>query len=57
VVNVSVPGAKDFFEKETVSVVINNPRAVQNASLAASKASVGRRQSAIQSLAPASLRA
>ncbi len=31
VVNITVPGAKEFFEKETVRVVVENPRAVQSA--------------------------
>jgi hypothetical protein len=44
VVNISVPGAKEFFEKETVSVVVANPRAVQSATLSATKQNAGRRE-------------
>jgi hypothetical protein len=43
-VNISVPGAKEFFEKETVSVMVANPRAVQSATLSATKQNAGRRE-------------
>jgi hypothetical protein len=35
VINITVPGAKEFFEKETVRVVADNPRAVQPAAMTA----------------------
>ena len=43
VINITVPGAK-FFEKETVRVVVENPRAVQLAAMAATKQNSGRRE-------------
>jgi hypothetical protein len=46
VINISVPGAKEFFEKETVRVVVENPRAVQSAALNATRANAGRRPGA-----------
>jgi hypothetical protein len=55
VINVSIPGAKDFFQKETVKVVVNNPRAVQKSATAATKASVGRRELAALTLAPGTI--
>ena len=36
VVNLTVSGAKELFEKETVQVVVKNPRAVQAAAMKAS---------------------
>ena len=44
VINITVPGAKEFFEKETVRVVVENPRALQSAAMTATKASAGRRE-------------
>jgi len=44
VINITVPGAKEFFEKETVRVVVENPRAVQSATIAATKQNAGRRE-------------
>ena len=44
VINITVPGAKEFFEKETVRVVVENPRAVQSAAMAATKQNAGRRE-------------
>jgi hypothetical protein len=44
VINITVPGAKEFFEKETVRVVVENPRAVQSAAIAATKQNAGRRE-------------
>ncbi|OFW25739.1 MAG: hypothetical protein A3H27_01805 [Acidobacteria bacterium RIFCSPLOWO2_02_FULL_59_13] len=38
VINITVPGAKEFFEKETVRVVVENPRAVQAAAMNAIRA-------------------
>jgi len=52
VINISVPGAKEFFEKETVRVVVDNPRAVQSATMSAMKANSGRRESAALQLSP-----
>ena len=52
VVNITVPGAKEFFEKETVRVVVDNPRAVQSAAMSAMKANSGRRESAALQLSP-----
>ncbi|MCZ2147963.1 MAG: hypothetical protein LC126_09300 [Bryobacterales bacterium] len=46
VVNITVPGAKEFFEKETVRVVVENPRAVQSATMTATKQNAGRREMA-----------
>jgi hypothetical protein len=39
-----VPGAKEFFEKETVRVVADNPRGVQPAAMTTTQASAGRRE-------------
>ena len=39
-----VPGAKEFFEKETVRVVAEIPRAVQSAARSATKQYAGRRE-------------
>jgi hypothetical protein len=39
-----VPGAKEYYEKETVRVVVENPRAVQTAAKTATKANAGRRE-------------
>ncbi|MEK7405591.1 MAG: hypothetical protein AAB225_10835 [Acidobacteriota bacterium] len=44
VVNIIVRGAKEFFEKETVRVVVENPRAVQSAPMTATKSNAGRRE-------------
>jgi len=52
VINITVPGAKEFFEKETVRVVIENPRAVQSAAMTATKASAGRREMTGLQLSP-----
>jgi hypothetical protein len=46
VVNITVPGAKEFFEKETVRVVVENPRAIQSATMSATKQNAGRREMA-----------
>ncbi|MBI4443282.1 MAG: hypothetical protein HY649_07900 [Acidobacteria bacterium] len=55
VVNITVPGAKEFFEKETVRVVVENPRAVQSAALSAIKANAGRRELTSLQLSPGTL--
>jgi hypothetical protein len=52
VINISVPGAKEFFEKETVRVVVDNPRAVQSATLSATRANAGRRELAALQFSP-----
>jgi len=57
VINISVPGAKEFFEKETVRVVVENPRAVQSAALSATRANAGRRELTALQLSPGTLTA
>jgi hypothetical protein len=52
VINITVPGAKEFFEKETVRVVVENPRAVQSAAMAATKQNAGRREMTGLQLSP-----
>ncbi len=52
VINITVPGAKEFFEKETVRVVVENPRAVQSAAMTATRASAGRREMTGLQLSP-----
>ncbi|MCC6394793.1 MAG: hypothetical protein IT167_29640 [Bryobacterales bacterium] len=52
VINITVPGAKEFFEKETVRVVVENPRAVQSAAMTATKANAGRREMTGLQLSP-----
>lgn len=52
VINITVPGAREFFEQETVRVVVNNPRAVQSAAMTAMKANAGRRETAALQLTP-----
>jgi len=52
VINITVPGAKEFFEKETVRVVVENPHAVQSAAMTATKASAGRREMTGLQLSP-----
>ena len=55
VINITVPGAKEFLEKETVRVVVENPRAVQSAALSATKANAGRRELLSLQLSPGTL--
>ncbi len=55
VINITVPGAKEFFEKETVRVVLDNPRAVQSSSLSATRANAGRRELLALQLSPGTL--
>jgi len=57
IINITVPGAKEFFEKETVRVVLENPRTVQASSLAATKANAGRRELVALQLSPGTLTA
>jgi hypothetical protein len=52
VIHITVPGAKEFFEKETVRVVVENPRAVQSATMAATKQNAGRREMTGLQLSP-----
>jgi hypothetical protein len=52
VINITVPGAKEFFEKETVRVVVENPRAVQAATMTATRANAGRREMTGLQLSP-----
>jgi gas vesicle protein len=52
VINITVPGAKEFFEKETMRVVVENPRAVQSATMAATKQNAGRREMTGLQLSP-----
>jgi hypothetical protein len=52
VINITVPGAKEFFEKETVRVVVENPRAVQSATMVATKQNAGRREMTGLQLSP-----
>jgi len=52
VINITVPGAKEFFEKETVRVVVDNPRAVQSATMVATKQNAGRREMTGLQLSP-----
>ncbi|MBN2118514.1 MAG: hypothetical protein JW730_18215 [Anaerolineales bacterium] len=55
VINITVPGAKEFFEKETVKVVVANPRSVQDASLRALISNSGRRELTSLQLSPGTL--
>lgn len=57
VINITVPGAKEFFEKETVRVVAANPRAVQSAAMSAAKQNAGRREMASLQMSPGLLTA
>jgi hypothetical protein len=51
-VNITIPGAQEFFERETLSVVVNNPREVQGAVVSAQRQNVGRQQTAVNLFAP-----
>jgi len=55
VINITVPGAKEFFEKETVRVVLDNPRTVQSAAMTATRANAGRRELTSLQLSPGTL--
>ncbi|MBI2818121.1 MAG: hypothetical protein HYX72_14395 [Acidobacteria bacterium] len=55
VINITVPGAKEFFEKETVRVVVENPRAVQTAAMSAVKSNSNRREMTSLQLSPGTL--
>jgi len=57
VVNITVPGAREFFEKETVRVVIENPRAVQSAAMTATRSNAGRREMTSLQMSPGLLTA
>jgi hypothetical protein len=52
VIDITIPGAKEFFEPETVRVVAGNPRAVQAAALAATRHNAGRREMTGLQLSP-----
>ena len=52
VINITVLGAKEFFEKETVRVVVENPRAVQSAAMTATTQNAGRREMTGLQLSP-----
>ena len=52
VINITVPGAREFFEKETVRVVVKNPRAVQSAVMTATRQNAGRREMTGLQLSP-----
>jgi hypothetical protein len=54
-IHVNVPGAKDFFQNETVKVIVRNPRAVQTATTAATKANFKRREQTALQLSPGTL--
>ena len=52
VINISIPGAKDFFEKETTSVIARNGRVVSTANASAATGNFGRTQMAATLLKP-----
>jgi hypothetical protein len=52
VVNITVPGAREFFEKETVRVVVENPRVISEAVNSGMRASAGRREATALQLKP-----
>jgi hypothetical protein len=52
VINITVPGAKEFFENETVRIVLENPRAVQSAAISAMKQNSERKTAAALQLSP-----
>ncbi len=52
VINVTVPGAKEFFEKETVTVIAKNGRVVSTANASAATGNFGRTQMAATLLKP-----
>lgn len=52
VINITVPGAKEFFEKETVTVIAKNGRAVATANASAATGNFGRTQMAATLLKP-----
>jgi hypothetical protein len=55
VINITIPGAKEFFEKETIQVVHRNPRTIQSASAAALRTNFGRRELTSMQLQPGTL--
>ncbi len=55
VIHVNVPGAKDFFENETVSVVARNPRTVQSANINSTRGNFNRRELTALQLSPGTL--
>lgn len=52
VINISIPGAKEFFEKETVTVIAKNGRTVSTANASAATGNFGRTQMAATLLKP-----
>ncbi|MBN1567935.1 MAG: hypothetical protein JXA73_08805 [Acidobacteria bacterium] len=54
-INITIPGAKKFFQDETVSVVVRNPQAVQKASTLANRISYNRRQLTALQLSPGTI--
>jgi len=52
VINISIPGAKEFFETETVQIIVDNGRVVQRAANSGARANVLRRDNAMLGLAP-----
>jgi len=52
VINISIPGAKDFFEQETTSVIARNGRVVSTANASAASGNFGRNQMAATLLKP-----
>lgn len=52
VINISIPGAKDFFEKETTSVIARNGRVVSTANAKAAASNYGRREMTALQLKP-----
>jgi len=55
VINISIPGAKQFFESETVRVVVDNPRAVQTSATKATRSNYNRRELTSLQLSPGTL--
>lgn len=53
--NITVPGAKEFFEKETVRVVVKNPRALQATAINAIKGNFGRREMTSLQVSPGTM--
>ena len=55
IVQISIPGAKKFFEDETVTVIAENGRQVQQASAKAMRSNFGRRELTSLQLSPGTL--
>jgi len=52
VINITVPGAKQFFESETVRVIAQNGKVVSSSAISASKSNYNRREMTALQLAP-----